>query len=349
MNGNTKSLFSEEEVENDLKSFRKIELHRDYSISRRQKLLDIIPRLFIFILGYASFFVLEGSWVYFGSLIAAIGTTSLMGSWFHDGLHHTKSERSTLLKIVMRIASAPLGISPLWWSYKHCFLHHRYVGQSMFDGDIQFGWLLRVTPEQKWHPTHRFQYIYIWFLYPFAAINMLKPGEIYQSKIMSKRTGKPCDFSVLNCMCDKYIPFIMIWLPVLMIRGASTFVSIFLVYELIAGIVISLITQVQHNTMATYDYTSIPIMYPIARQVLLSSDVGNKTGIWWWVSGGVSYHAVHHILPSKSFLECPDLSRRLDEVLANHGIKTPLHKSIVSAFLSHHKLLKLLADPNIAH
>jgi linoleoyl-CoA desaturase len=297
-------------------------------------------------IGYACLLVLSRSGALLATGLFAMSTASLMGSWFHDGIHIEKSKRPWFIRAIIRVASAPLGISPLWWGYKHVLLHHRYVGQADKDPDIQLGWMLRVTPDQPWKPTHRFQWIYMWVIYPFGALNMLKPGEIYQARYLYKKTGHKFRTPMWRCLLDKYVPFAIVWAPVAIIKGTQA-IPAFLVYQVVAGSLTAIITQVQHDTLLTASNYRIEEEDNLSRQVFMSSDVESRRMIWWWICGGVNYHAIHHLIPSLTIIETPAATRRLRSVLRPMGFDVPTHRNVVTAFVSHVRLIYRLSKPAV--
>ncbi len=136
-------------LELTLRSFRSAELRRRRRPSNRALLLDLASRVIPLLLGYSLMFV---PWPidYLGVALFAVATVSLLGSWFHDAVHGNVPWSAMAARLVERLGAGPLGISPLWWQYKHVRMHHRYVSNPEFDPDIQFGLLARVSIAQDW-------------------------------------------------------------------------------------------------------------------------------------------------------------------------------------------------------
>ena len=53
------------------------------------------------------------------------------------------------------------------WIKRHILLHHPYPNVQNWDCDIKQSNLVRLFPNSKWYKFHKFQHIYMWFLYPF--------------------------------------------------------------------------------------------------------------------------------------------------------------------------------------
>lgn len=184
-----------EETETALRRFRQRELANRITLPTLTIARDLASRLLSLIAGYTCMVTVRLPESLVGCLIFAIADVALLGSWFHDIVHMTKKSRTCGLRTLVRMISAPVGFGPLWWSYKHVRMHHRYVANPEFDPDIQFGYIARVSPAQTWHPIHAAQPIYLWLLLPFSTLNMLKPAELARARNFRKYRGigrPPC-------------------------------------------------------------------------------------------------------------------------------------------------------------
>jgi linoleoyl-CoA desaturase len=274
---------------------------------------------------------------------------SLTGSWFHDQVHRHPSRRTLGGRLLMRLGSAPVGLSPLWWSYKHVRLHHRYPSDPRYDPDIQFGAIGRVVAEQPWRRPHRYQHYYMWVLLPFSTINMLKPAESVQARKYSKATGISSGFPIRALYLDKYLPLLGFWSAFTFVVGPRRALICFVGTQLTAGLLVSLITQVQHNTLLTRNVpTDVPAQFACCRQIFLSSDVGDRRNLWWWLCGGVSFHSVHHLIPTLDYRRTPAATHRLRATMSELGYSLPSHPGLFAAISSHGRLIRELSqrDPS---
>ncbi|MFD9889731.1 fatty acid desaturase family protein [Amycolatopsis sp. NPDC059027] len=278
-----------------------------------------------------------------GVVLFSIATVSLLGSWFHDAVHGNVPWSKLSVMIIARLGAGPLGISPLWWQYKHVRMHHRYVGNPEFDPDIQFGLLARVSSAQRWSTWHRTQHVHMWFLMPFSTLNMLKPSEVWYTR----RYRRYREFgSAPKCwvfLVDKYATFAAVWCPLFILTSLSSAFVDLVLFMLFTGALASLITQVQHNTDLTVGDEDFSKIYPLCEQLVRTTDVGCSKGFWWWLCGGVNFHVVHHIAPTLSFLELPGATSRLRASLQEISIELPTHRSLFGALQSHARLLKVLS------
>jgi linoleoyl-CoA desaturase len=309
--------------------------------------IDLTTRITLMCIGYALCYVASPLGWCSGAVLLALTSTSMVGSWFHDAIHGNVRGGRWKVEAILRAGSAPIGLGPRWWFHKHVQLHHRYVGNPAFDPDIQFGRLGRVTPEQDWHPFHRRQYIYMWFLLPFATIGMLKPSELWTTRqpLVRRVAGKrPRGWGWL-LLADKYIPHGIVWAPVFIVLPMRGALSVYLLFHLTAGFFVSLITQVQHNTDLAEHGPSSGGIESLSSQLNRSTDVGSGRGIWYWISGGTTYHSVHHVAPTLTFLELPAATERLNSLLKGSELKVRVHPNMWSAVKSHGRLVRALSVP----
>lgn len=308
-----------------------------------------LPPLLVQLVGYALMVRSTSSLIgLVGSSMFALGTVSLMGSWFHDQVHVPKGRRAAIPRFLMRAGSAPVAASPKWWEFKHVKLHHTYPSDPRFDPDIQFGWFGRVVQAQTWHPTHRTQHLHMWLLYPLSTLNMLKPTELYQHKRFSSDSRFQPGASAVACTLDKYIPFMIVWIPFFLsaaswIDGAMRFVA----FQLLIGFMVSTITQVQHNTRLTFSDRGGLEHFYLLNQIAASSDVGSRSRVWWWMCGGVNFHAAHHVMPTLPFYRLPAATVEINILLARYGLAIPHHRSIWQAMRAHANLIRVLSVRNL--
>ena len=70
-----------------------------------------------------------------------------------------------------------LGGSSWLWRFKHNTLHHGNPNVEGVDSDISQAPFARLAPMQPLRPWHRWQHVYLWFLYGFFAMKNLVFGD----------------------------------------------------------------------------------------------------------------------------------------------------------------------------
>ncbi|MCF2527250.1 fatty acid desaturase family protein [Yinghuangia soli] len=330
-----------------LRAYRKDELRHRRRPPAVRYWSDLAVRAAALAMGYALCFAASPLLYVPGVVLFALVSVSMIGSWFHDALHGNVPGGRWRVAAILRAGSAPTGIGPRWWFHKHVQLHHRHVGDARFDPDIQFHYFGRVTADQQWFPQHRYQHLYMWFLLPFSTLNMLKPSELWtvrREAVQAVLGGRGRRYGWV-LLLDKYLPHVLVWAPLFAWLPLGRAAALYLAFHLIAGTFVSLITQVQHNTdLAEYGgggETTASLVTHLRR----STDVGQRRGFWYWLSGGTTYHVVHHLAPSLSFQELPYSTKRLVSALEGTGERVRVHPGMWAAVKSHGRLIRTLSNP----
>lgn len=330
-----------DQMEAWLRRFRARELAKRQRPTAVWLAVDAASRVAPMAAGYAGMILLAFPYHLLAAAVFAVATISILGSWFHDGVHN--NIRAPFSQAMKRLGSSPVGFSPRWWLLKHLRLHHRYPGNPAFDPDIQFGHIARISPAQPWQRSHATQHIHMWFLYPFATLNMLKPDEPMLTRRYSRLLGLNNPTPAWVLLVDKYIPPTLVWTPVFLAQPGLGGLQTFVAFHLVAGTLASLITQVQHNTTLSSTVEDYSSRWPLCEQLMRTTDVGSTRGLWWWLCGGVNFHVAHHLAPTLSFLELPAVTTRLRRDLRELGIELPAHSGVAAAIRSHATLLRELS------
>jgi linoleoyl-CoA desaturase len=330
-------------IESALREFAKREWLNRVHPGAARVTTAAISRLVPLVAGWLALLFASPREAALGAVVFAVADVSMLASWFHDGVHRSSAASRPVARGLMRIAAAPAGFGPRWWDFKHVRLHHRYPGDPRFDPDIQFGALARLTRAQPRRALHRGQHIYMWLLLPFTTVNMLKPSELwcvarFRELLPGRRVPPAWRF-----LADRYPPCLGVWAPVIVIRGWQVGLALLLVFHLVAGTLVALVTQVQHNTTITQPEDPTQWRFRLWEQVRRSSDVTSRSGLWRWLAGGTNTHAAHHLMPGLSFLELPGVTLRLRALLASLGVDVPTHISVGAAVRSHARLIRDLA------
>src|SRR6478736_7733909 len=117
----------------------------------------------------------------FSALVMVIALVATATCVFHDGNHRSFST-STAINRLAGFTGDLLGGSSWIWRYKHNNLHHGNTNVAGIDGDIDQSPFARLTATQPWRPRHRYQHLYMWFLYGFMTLRWLLIGDFLDLK-----------------------------------------------------------------------------------------------------------------------------------------------------------------------
>jgi linoleoyl-CoA desaturase len=167
----------------------------------------LIPYFVLILYGVESIWMMLGLFALMGFGKAGIGL-SVMHDANHGG-YSTKLWVNRLLGFSMNM----IGGSAFNWKLQHNVLHHTYTNVHDVDEDISPRGVLRMAPESKWHPMHRFQHWYAWFFYGLLTLvwilitDYARLARYAESVTGCRMDNSDCDQNFLRslCYCGAYL------------------------------------------------------------------------------------------------------------------------------------------------
>jgi linoleoyl-CoA desaturase len=261
----------------------------------------------------------------------------------HDGGHGAYSSRPWVNRI-MALTLDLLGGTAYFWHFKHNIAHHTHPNIVGQDDDISLGVLGRVSPFQRWYPPHRFQVIYIWFLYALFALQWQLGGEF--RNLVSKRwvgsthVPRPRGKELAIFWIGKLVfLFLAFGLP-LSLHPASSVLGVYAVAVVTLGLVLALVFQVAHCSDAAGFRSITPedrlVPRPWAEhQVETTVDFARHNRLLAWYLGGLNFQIEHHLFPKICHIHYPALAPIVEEVCRAHGVRYLAHATMRAAIHSH--------------
>ncbi len=274
---------------------------------------------------------------FMGGLTAAIGFNVM-----HDGGHGSFSPSKFWNKIAAFSVNA-LGASGIMWNNKHNIIHHTYTNIDGVDDDIEIKPMLRMCPTQKKYFIHRFQHIYVWFLYTLLLIIWVFATDY--TKYFSKKVGsvaikKMSTFDhVAFWIAKAGYAFMMIALPIWLL-GFVPWLLGFLIIAMFAGFVLSIVFQLAHTVEETTfpvpstDVNKIENEWAI-HQIETTANFATKNRLISWLVGGLNFQIEHHLFPKVSHIHYPAISKIIKQACLEYGIKYTEFPKMRHAIVSH--------------
>jgi len=293
--------------------------------------------------------------VVLGLALAAIGFNVQ-----HDGGHRAYSDRPWVNKI-MALTLDLMGGSSYLWDWKHNSLHHTYPNISGHDDDIDVGILGRLSPHQPRLAFHRFQGIYLWVLYGFLAIKWHLFDDFYNvavGRIGGHRIPRPKGRDLFVFVAGKVSFFSMVFVIPMLMHPWWAVLGTYAIASFISGVVLSVVFQLAHCV----DGAEFPLPSPTANggeamatawsthQVLTTVDFARGNRVLSWLLGGLNFQVEHHLLSKICHVHYPDLSKIVEDLCAEFGLRYQAHRSMWSAVASHYRWLVIMgrADTGVA-
>jgi linoleoyl-CoA desaturase len=275
-----------------------------------------------------------------GGAMAAIGFNVQ-----HDGGHRAYSKRRSVNRL-MGFSLDVLGGSSYFWSFKHNIAHHTYPNISGFDDDIYVGALARLSPHDRRYWFHRFQHLYIWWLYALLAIKwqllddfrfIVKPG------IARTNVPRPPPIEHALFWLGKAIFFGLALGVPLLHHPLWKVVALFAVCGATLGFVLGSVFQLAH-CVSEADYAAVTAINRdwATYQVESAANFARGNRVITWLVGGLNFQIEHHLFPQICHTHYPALSGIVERVCLRHNVRYASHPTISAALGSHYRWLRQL-------
>jgi linoleoyl-CoA desaturase len=138
--------------------------------------------------------------------------------------------------------------------------------------------------------------------------------------------------------------FLFVGLPIYMVGFASWLTS-FVIFTLVAGLVLSLVFQLAH----TVEHTSFPIPDVITNkledewavhQIKTTANFATNNKLVSWLVGGLNFQIEHHLFPKISHIHYPAISKIIRQACQEYGIQYIEYPRVRYAVASHVAFLK---------
>ena len=304
--------------------------------------------LYVALYVHVVFFTPDNNWIALGECLLMGGLTAAIGfNVMHDGGHGSFSKSKFWNKIAAYSVNA-LGASGIMWNNKHNIIHHTYTNIDGVDDDIEIKPMLRMCETQKKYKIHKYQHIYVWFLYTLLLIIwvfMTDYKKYFRKKVGVVPIKKMSSFDHFAFWIAKVgYMIMMVILPIYMVGFVSWLVG-FLILSMFAGFVLSIVFQLAH----TVEHTSFP--EPIEgtkdienewaiHQLETTANFATKNKLISWLVGGLNFQIEHHLFPRISHVHYPQISKIIKETCEEFNVKYIEFKRMRQAVVSHTLHLK---------
>lgn len=341
--------------------FRDLEAAVDAYFEETGKSRRDLPRMYLKTVVILSWFV--GSWaalvfaaqtflqgtlcaVSLGLSIAAVGM-----SIQHDANHGAYSSRPWVNKIFGATLDL-MGVFSFIWRPKHNTGHHTFTNIEGVDYDLDFGNLARLSPGQTHHSWHRYQHVYLWFLY-----GLLLPKWVFYDDFVIVKTGvigvhklpKPGAADMASFVIWKIIFVAWGFVIPAMFHPLWQVFLFHLIAVFALGVPLGTMFQLAH-CVDSVEFPEPPQAGDrmptdwAEHQLATTSDFGANNPLLTWFSGGLNFQVVHHLFPKVCHLHYPALAHIVARVAGEHGLKYRSQASYFDAISSHFNHLRRLGQ-----
>lgn len=286
--------------------------------------------------------------------VCILGTTlALIGfNVMHDACHGSYSENKTINDL-MGYSLNILGGNSFMWKQKHNIIHHTYTNVDGLDDDIAKHPFIRMCSTQKWVKAHKYQHLYLTFLYGISSIFWIFYQDFvkYFSKMVytTPLPKMPKSEHIIFWLSKVFYLIVYIIVPIVVV-GWQTWLVGFLLMHLCMGITLSVIFQLAHVVEDTsFEYVghndTIQIENEWAiHQIKTTANFSPNSKIISWLVGGLNYQIEHHLFPRISHIHYPEISKIVAKTCQDFDIPYIVNPTLGKAVKSHYSFIKYLGQ-----
>jgi linoleoyl-CoA desaturase len=263
----------------------------------------------------------------------------------HDAIHgvaHSNKFWNNFFKYQMDL----IGANSYLWKQRHKNGHHNFPNTVDKDPDIKQSDLVKILPKSRTLYFHKYQHIYVPFLYSLYTINWIYIRDFkdviqknnFIENIPKKELLKFIFFKILYFSIFVLFPVFFSSLSVTEVFIANLLLHVFASYFLTIALLPSHVSE--HSTFIYPNKKGVMPYSWAYHQVITTSDFATNHFPTTWLLGGFNHHISHHLFPNISHIHYPQITLIVKEKIKKYGLEYKYENSILKAYLSHYNLLK---------
>jgi linoleoyl-CoA desaturase len=270
-------------------------------------------------------------------------------SVMHDANHGGTSSRGRVNRI-LSMSLDLIGASSFLWRSKHNVLHHGYTNISKMDPDLEGGWgVLRLAPWQPRRAVHRFQHLYVWFLYgvfPLKWWFIDDFKELATGRINGHQFPRARWPTLLAALAGKAL--FVTWTLVIpsLLHPWWAVAGLFAITVFVLGNLLATVFQLAHCVdEAEFIATDSTERDWTEHQIATTVDFAPDNPLLSWYLGGLNFQVEHHLFPRVCHLHHRALARIVEETCRAHGVRYRSEPTLRSALASNWRWLRRMGSP----
>lgn len=265
----------------------------------------------------------------------------------HDGSHGAFSRYRWINKAAALTLDL-LGGSSYLWARKHNTIHHTYTNVDGHDDDINVGLLGRLAPQQRRLGFHRYQHLYLWFLYGFLTVKWHLLDDfinLAHGHIGAHRIPRPHGRDLFFFISGKVVFFSLAFGIPLLLHPWWAVLGLYLVAAFVQGVVLSVVFQLAHCVEEAEFPQPLPATARIesswaAHQVETTVNFAPRNRLLAWLIGGLNFQIEHHLFPHICHVRYSALARIVEETCREFGLPYKVHRTFRAGIASHYRWLR---------
>jgi linoleoyl-CoA desaturase len=273
----------------------------------------------------------------------------------HDGGHQAYSKRKWVNKLAALTLDL-LGGSSYVWDRKHNIIHHSFSNVTGHDNDVNIGFFGRISPHQKRLGFHRWQHVYLWFLYGFLPIKWQLYDDfrdVLAGRIEGRRFARPRGWDLATFLGGKAVFFSLAFGIPLLLYPLWVVLLCYLATSFVQGLALSIVFQLAHCVeeadfpLPREDTGRLENSWAV-HQVETTVDFAPRNRLLFWFIGGLNFQIEHHLFPRVSHVHYPALAPIVEDTCREYGLTYVAHPTFRAGVASHFHWLRQMGRPGVA-
>lgn len=295
------------------------------------------------------------AWLIVAAVSMSMALNAVGFNIMHDAVHSAYSSKPAVNK-VMGLFMDLIGGSSYFWYWKHNYLHHSYPNITGHDDDIEVGFFGRFSPHQKRYSLHRFQHIYIWFLYGFLAIKWHLFDDFYTfftKRINNHKIKAPSLPDTIIFFSGKALFFTFAFVIPSLFYPVIYVVLFYALISFLQGLQMSVVLQLAHcNESAEFpvqdkESNSLDTSW-IVHQLRTTADYARNNLFLRWYIGGLNFQVEHHLFPRICHINYPEISKIVESTCKEFNVPYFAYDTFRSGLRSHYQWIRQMGKPEVS-
>lgn len=266
----------------------------------------------------------------------------------HDAVHGVIFKRYKVLNRFYVYFFDLLGANSYIWQVRHIRLHHAFPNVMNWDSDFEQSPLVRIFPHSPGTRIHKYQHIYLPFIYPLYLFNWLLVRDFkdfFKKDAIVRRVVDIPKKEYVKLFVFKSIFFSYILLvPALVLEVGWGMIFLGFLTMMFTASLFSLMVLLSPHANIHSDFPQVDekgqMPYSWFRHQLVSTnDVSNDNFFIRFFMGSFNYHIAHHLFPNVHHVYYPEITKVIESFAQKHNL--PYRKqSLSESLLGHYALLR---------
>lgn len=276
---------------------------------------------------------------------------------FHDAAHGSVFKTKTQNRLFCYVIEL-FGSNSTVWIKRHLLLHHPFPNIQNWDCDVKQSDVVKIFPNAPWYKFHRYQHIYMWFLYPLYTLIWLFSRDFkdffgtkdnYLKRMYEIPTVeyyKLFAAKIFNLWYMLVVPSMVLHQPF------ETIFMAWITMHLISstfGVVALISTHADETAFFPEPPMDGNMNYTWAEyQMTVTKDFNAGDPVTDFLYGGFTHHVAHHLFPTVGHTYYPYITPIIQKYAQEYHLPYT-NRPMLNAIKSHFILLKNsgAADNNI--